>query len=619
MAARRRPTARAAPKRPPKGRPRRKSGAKPPRRRRGFRHVAKWGTVLLLWLVVIGAGFVGYYAHDLPDTDRLVGPETPLSVTVLAADGSTIANVGEMWGELVPVADMAPVLPKAVLAIEDRRFFEHGGIDAFGVIRAAWRNAVEGRVVAGGSTISQQLAKLVFLSPERSVRRKIQEAMLAFWLEREFTKEEILTIYLNRAYFGARAYGVDAAARRYFGRTARDLTLAQAAMIAGLLKAPSRYNPANDPALARRRAGVVLDAMVDAGFLAAGEAAAAEARVKSLAITPPRGSSAGYFADWIVEQAPSYVGRDYGALRIHTTLDPAHQEAAEAVIAATLAAAGRERQIGQAALVALDPSGAVRAMVGGRDYRKSLFNRATQAKRQPGSAFKAIVYLAAIEAGTGPDDVLDDAPITIAGWSPRNHDGRFRGPVTVRDAFARSINTVAVRLGQRAGVNRILATARKLGIASELPADASVALGTGEVTLIELTSAYVALANGGRRVLPHGIVEIRNRAGDVLYRRRGSGAGQAVAAASLSAMRDLLAAAVMWGTGRAAILPPALGPGYGKTGTSQRFRDAWFIGWAGHLTAGVWLGNDDGGPMDEVTGGGHPAAIWRDFMIRALP
>ncbi len=618
MAARRRSTVRAASKRPRKNTPRRKSGAKPPRRRRGFWRVVKWGTVLLLWLAVIGAGFVGYYAHDLPDTDRLVGPETPLSVTVLAADGSTIANVGEMWGELVPVADMAPVLPKAVLAIEDRRFFEHGGIDAFGVIRAAWRNAVEGRVVAGGSTISQQVAKLVFLSPERSVRRKIQEAMLAFWLEREFTKEEILTIYLNRAYFGASAYGVDAAARRYFGRTARDLTLAQAAMIAGLLKAPSRYSPANDPNLARRRAGVVLDAMADAGFLTDREAATAEAAMKSLAIAPPPGSSAGYFADWIVEQAPSYVGRNHSALRIHTTLDPARQRAAEAAVAATLAAAGRERRIGQAALVALDRTGAVRAMVGGRDYRKSLFNRATQAKRQPGSAFKPVVYLAAIEAGISPDDVLDDAPITIAGWSPRNYDGRFRGPMTVRDAFAQSINTVAVRVGQRAGVSRIRAAARKLGIESELPADASLALGTGEVTLIELTSAYVTFANGGKRVLPHGIVEIRNRAGDLLYRRSGSGAGRAVAAASVSAMRDLLAAAVARGTGRAAILPRAIGPSYGKTGTSQQFRDAWFIGWAGDLTAGVWLGNDGGGAMDEVTGGGHPAAIWRDFMTRAL-
>lgn len=635
MAARKPSARRAVSKRSRKAGPRktglrRKTAAKPARkarrrgrtaakaRRRVLWRVVKWAAVAVLWLVVVGAGFVGYYAHDLPDTDTLAGPETPLSVTVFAADGSTIANVGEMWGAFVPVAEMPPALPEAVLAIEDRRFFEHGGIDAFGVIRAAWRNVVSGRVVAGGSTISQQVAKLVFLSPERSVKRKIQEAMLAFWLEREFSKEEILTIYLNRAYFGAGAYGVDAAARRYFGRGARRVTVAQAALIAGLLKAPSRYSPAGNPALARRRAGVVVEAMAEAGFLGRGEADAAAAAVKSLAIMPPAGPATGWFADWVAAQVPGYVGREHGVLRVHTTLDPARQRAAEAAVSETLAAAGGARRIGQGALVALDETGAVRAMVGGRDYRKSRFNRATQARRQPGSAFKTLVYLAAVEDGLAPDDVLEDEPITIAGWAPRNHDGRYRGPVTVREAFAHSVNTVAVRTGLRAGVARIREAALRLGIESELPADASLTLGTGEVTPLEITAAYAALASGGRRVLPHGIVEIRDRTGALLYRREGSGAGRAVAPPAVDAMRTLLAAAVAEGTGRAAALPPALGPAYGKTGTTQKFRDAWFVGWAGDLTAGVWLGNDDGTPMDEVTGGSHPAAIWRDFMIRAL-
>ena len=567
--------------------------------------------------MVLGAGFVGYYGHDLPDTEHLTGPETPLAITVLAADGSELATVGEMWGELIPAEEMAPVLPQAVLAIEDRRFFTHGGVDAFGVIRAAWQNAVEGRVVAGGSTISQQVAKLVFLSPERSVKRKIQEAMLAFWLEREFTKQEILTIYLNRAYFGAGAYGVDAAARRYFGRSARDVDVAQAAMIAGLLKAPSRYSPANDLKLARQRAGLVVDAMVDAGFLTDAEGTAAKARARTLSVAPRSGPPAGYFVDWVREQAPSYVGRDHGALRVFTSLDPARQRAAQAALTEALAAAGKSRKIGQGALVALDENGAVRAMVGGRDYSKSVFNRATQARRQPGSAFKTVVYLAAIEAGLQPDDTIEDAPITVAGWSPRNYDGEYRGPVTVREGFARSINSVAVRVGLRAGVNRVHQTARRLGIESTLPADASIALGTGEVTLLELTSAYVALANGGARALPHGIVEIRNRAGDVLYRRAGSGAGRAADGAAVAAMHDLLGAAVAQGTGRAARLPQGLGPAYGKTGTSQKFRDAWFVGWAGGLAAGVWLGNDDGSAMDEVTGGGYPAEIWRSFMVEA--
>ena len=599
-----------------------KAGGKTPRtparrRRLGWR-IAKWSLVFVLWLAVLGAGFVGYYGHDLPDTEHLTGPETPLAITVLAADGSEVATVGEMWGELIPADEMAPVLPEAVLAIEDRRFFTHGGIDAFGVIRAAWRNAVEGRVVAGGSTISQQVAKLVFLSPERSVKRKIQEAMLAFWLEREFTKEEILTIYLNRAYFGSGAYGVDAAARRYFGRSARDVNLAQAAMIAGLLKAPSRYSPANDLKLARKRARVVVDAMVDADFLTEAGGKAARASVNGLTVARRSGPPAGYFVDWVLEQVPGYVGRDHGALRVFTSLEPARQRAAQAALTDVLAAAGKSRKIGQGALVALDERGAVRAMVGGRDYGKSVFNRATQARRQPGSAFKTVVYLAGIEAGLAPDDVIEDAPITIAGWSPRNYDGAYRGPVTVREGFARSINTVAVRVGLRAGVKGIHAAARRLGIESRLPADASIALGSGEVTLIELTSAYVALANGGARALPHGIVEIRNRAGDVLYRRAGSGAGRAADAAAVAAMRNLLRATVAWGTGRAAALPEELGPASGKTGTSQKFRDAWFVGWADGLTAGVWLGNDDGSPMDEVSGGSYPAEIWRRFMTDAL-
>ena len=595
-----------------------RTSKQPARRRRLVWRIAKWSAVLVLWLIVLGAVFVGYYAHDLPDTEHLSGPETPLSIAILAADGSEVATVGEIWGELVPAAEMAPVLPQAVLAIEDRRFFTHGGIDAFGVIRAAWQNAVEGRVVAGGSTISQQVAKLVFLSPERSVRRKIQEAMLAFWLEREFTKEEILTIYLNRAYFGAGAYGVDAAARRYFDRSARDVDVAQAAMIAGLLKAPSRYSPANDLAQSRKRAGVVVDAMVDAGFLTEDEGTVANARVKTLSVAPRQGPSAGYFVDWVREQVPGYVGRDRGALRVFTTLDPVRQQAAQAALNETLAAAGAGRKIGQGALIALDENGAVRAMVGGLDHAKSVFNRATQARRQPGSAFKTVVYLAAVEEGLRPDDRIEDAPITIAGWSPRNYDGEYRGPMTVREGFARSINTVAVRVGLRAGVKRIRGAARRLGIESDLPADASLALGTGEVTLLELTSAYVALANGGARVLPHGIVEIRNRAGDVLYSRAGSGAGRAADGAAVAAMRDLLRAAVDRGTGRAAGLPEALGLAYGKTGTSQKFRDAWFVGWAGGLTAGVWLGNDDGSPMGEVTGGGYPAEIWRRFMVEVL-
>ena len=568
----------------------------------------------MLWLGLIGTGFVAYFGYDLPSTDALVGPKSTTSVSILAADGSELANYGELWGDLVPVERMSPVLTQAVVAIEDRRFFSHGGIDFFGLLRAAWRNVTQGRVVEGGSTITQQLAKLVFLTPERTIERKIREALLALWLERKFTKSQILTIYLNRVYLGAGAYGVDAAARRYFGATAETLTLPQAAMIAGLLKAPSRLNPSQDPQAAAQRAAQVLDAMVSVGYLgqASSDAAKAEpARItRSLASAP----ASRYFTDWVLEQVPAFVGRDHAAIRVFTTLQPAAQRAAQTAVSGAFG----DGAPGQVALLALDGTGAVRAMIGGWDYAQSQFNRAVQALRQPGSAFKSIVYVAGLEAGITPHDVAVDEPIEIDGWAPRNYDGRYRGPITMREAFAQSVNTVAVRVGQRAGVSGMQRAARKLGITSDLPADASLALGTGEVSLIELTGAYAVIANGGHRVIPHGIIEIRNRSGEVLYRREGSGAGSVLSAATVSGMRDLLGAVVESGTGKRARLPAAYGPVYGKTGTSQEFRDAWFVGWAGDLVAGIWFGNDDAAPMDGVTGGGLPAQTWRNFMAEAL-
>jgi penicillin-binding protein 1A len=569
---------------------------------------------VVLWLGLIGAGFIAYFSYDLPRTDALVGPKSTTSVSILAADGSEITNYGEVWGDLVPVERMSPVLTQAVVAIEDRRFFSHGGIDFIGLLRAAWRNVTQGRVVEGGSTITQQLAKIVFLTPERTIERKIKEALLALWLEREFTKNQILTIYLNRVYLGAGAYGVDAAARRYFGARAETLSLPQAAMIAGLLKAPSRLNPGRDVEAATQRASQVLDAMASNGYIDATSAAAAKDAPARLARALAAAPASRYFTDWVLEQVPAFVGRDHAAIRVYTTLEPSAQRAAQAAVGHAFTSSAP----GQVALLALDPSGAVRAMIGGRDYAESQFNRATQALRQPGSAFKSIVYIAGLEAGITPDDIATDEPIEIDGWAPRNYSGQYQGPITIRDAFAQSVNTVAVRVGQRAGVMAMQRTARKLGITSDLPNDASLALGTGEVTLLELTSAYAVLANGGNRVIPHGIIEIRNRSGDVLYRREGSGAGKVLAAETVGGMRDLLATVVERGTGKRARLPAEYGSGFGKTGTSQEFRDAWFVGWSGDLVAGVWFGNDDAAPMDGVTGGGLPAETWRNFMAQAL-
>ena len=591
---------------------------KPPKQRRKspWREI-RVTLIALIWLTLVAAGFIAYVAHDLPDSDSLTGPKSAPAITLLAGDGSTLASFGAHWGEFVAVREMSPVLPQAVVAIEDRRFYEHGGMDAIGVLRALWRNIMSGRLREGGSTITQQLAKIAFLTPAKSLERKVQELFLAFRLEREFSKDEILTLYLNRVYLGAGSYGVDAAAKRYFAKSARNVGLPEAAVLAGLLKAPSRLSPARDPAAARRRAGLVLDSMVAAGFIAAADAARAKAAPARLIKQEKPPGTARYFNDWVREQVPAYAGRGAPALTVHTTLDPAMQRAAEAAVARGLKDASG-RAVGEGALVALTQDGAVLAMVGGRDYGVSQFNRASQALRQPGSAFKTIVYLAGMEAGLTPDDIFEDAPIEIAGWAPRNYDGTYRGPVSLRDAFAASINSVAVRVGQKAGINNVAKLARRLGIQSDLPRDASLSLGSGDLSLIELTAAYAPLAGDGTLALPHGIREVRNRGGEILYARSGSGAGQVIAPQAGAAMRDLLAAVITGGTGRGAALPPELGPAYGKTGTSQNFRDAWFVGFAGDVVVGVWLGNDDGEPMRGVTGGGAAAAIWRDFMTHAL-
>ena len=591
---------------------------KPPKQRRKspWREI-RVTLIALIWLTLVAAGFIAYVAHDLPDSDSLTGPKSAPAITLLAGDGSTLASFGAHWGEFVAVREMSPVLPQAVVAIEDRRFYEHGGMDAIGVLRALWRNIMSGRLREGGSTITQQLAKIALLTPAKSLERKVQELFLAFRLEREFSKDEILTLYLNRVYLGAGSYGVDAAAKRYFGKSARNVGLAEAAVLAGLLKAPSRLSPARDPAAARRRAGLVLDSMVAAGFIAVADAARAKAAPARLIKQEKPPGTARYFNDWVREQVPAYAGRGAPALTVHTTLDPAMQRAAEAAVARGLKDASG-RAVGEGALVALTQDGAVLAMVGGRDYGVSQFNRASQALRQPGSAFKTIVYLAGMEAGLTPDDIFEDAPIEIAGWAPRNYDGTYRGPVSLRDAFAASINSVAVRVGQKAGINNVAKLARRLGIQSDLPRDASLSLGSGDLSLIELTAAYAPLAGDGTLALPHGIREVRNRGGEILYARSGSGAGQVIAPQAGAAMRDLLAAVITGGTGRGAALPPELGPAYGKTGTSQNFRDAWFVGFAGDVVVGVWLGNDDGKPMRGVTGGGAAAAIWRDFMTHAL-
>ncbi|MBF0375294.1 MAG: transglycosylase domain-containing protein, partial [Alphaproteobacteria bacterium] len=491
----------------------------PPRRRSLFGRLFGGVVMLGVWGLVAVAAVVGWYAMDLPDLHQAAATTRRPSITLLAVDGRPFASFGEVHGRSMPLAAIPKALPEAVLATEDRRFYSHFGLDPVGLARAMMTNLKAGRVVQGGSTITQQLAKNLFLTPERSLKRKVQELLMALWLERAFTKEQILTLYLNRVYFGSGTFGVDAAARRYFDLPVEKLGVYQAAMVAGLLKAPSRYNPLANPKLARQRTEQVLLNMAAAGYLS--EAEARRLATVGAPLVTPRPAVGRYFADWLLEQVEDYVAAGDQDAEVFTTLDLDIQRAAEHALDKELTDDAGKGRVGQGAVVVLSPDGAVRAMVGGRDYGDSQFNRATQALRQPGSAFKPFVYLAALEQGLTPESVVEDAPIRLGNWQPGNFDERFRGPIPLREALAQSVNTVAVRLTEKVGRKTVAATAHRLGITTPLLADASLALGTSEVTLLDLSGAYAVLANGGTGVWPHGFSEMRDRQGRILYRRDG--------------------------------------------------------------------------------------------------
>ena len=606
-----------AEKRPSRPPPRNgKAKPKPPRRPASspLRRFAYWAAVAVVWLAVACMGVVVWYAYDLPEVDRIAKFERRPSITLLAADGAELVSFGDLYGEPLTVPEMARTLPLAVIAIEDRRFFGHFGVDLLGLARAAWANVKAGRIVQGGSTITQQLAKNVFLSPDRTLKRKIQEVLLALWLERNYSKQQILEMYLNRVYFGAGAYGVDAAAQRYFGKSARSVSLAESALLAGLLKAPSRLSPSRDPRSAERRSELVLDNMADAGFIEPEMAERAKAAKLKYTPKPSAAPADLWFADWIMERLQDFIGPHQADLVVSTTLDPQLQKLAAAALEKGLTRYGEKLRIGQGAVLALASDGAVRAMVGGVDYLESQFNRATQARRQPGSAFKPFVYLAGIEAGLRPEMAFRDAPFTVSGWTPGNYTNEHLGVISMRQGLEQSINTVAVQVAEQAGRSRVIDVAHRLGVVSDIPNHPSIALGSAEVTLIELSAAYAAIASGGEGVLPHGVTEIRDASGNVLYRRTGGGPGRVADAGEVAMLVDMMAGVLERGTGRAARLDR---PAAGKTGTSSDFRDAWFMGFTADLVAGVWLGNDDNSPMKGVTGGNAPARIWRDFMVAA--
>lgn len=589
-------------------------GKKKPRGFFGFvRRSVYWCLVLGLWGGIAFAGVLVYFAAKMPPTTDWAIPDRPPNVRIVDVNGNLIANRGTTGGEAVGLHEMSPFIPKAVIAIEDRRFYSHFGIDPIGLARAVVTNVVSGRAVQGGSTLTQQLAKNLFLSPDRTIERKVQEVMLALWLEHKYTKDQILEMYLNRVYLGSGAFGVDAASRRYFDKSAKDVNLMEAATLAGLLKAPSRLSPARDPEAAAARAKLVLGAMREEGMIDDSQMAIAESEPPTRAPSYWQGSE-NYVADKVVAALPELIGEAKDDITVQTTIDLNLQRAGEEAIKDQISQNGKKMNASQGALVSIDSTGAVRAMVGGVDYAASQFDRVTDARRQPASSFKPFVYLTALEQGRTPDSVRNDAPVRIGKWTPSNDNGKYMGQVTLATALSHSLNSVAAQLVMEVGPQTVIDTAHRLGVQSKLEANASLALGTSEVTLLELTDAYVPFANGGYRAPVYFITRITDSNDKVLYQKEDGVGPRVIDERNVGMMNAMLRRTVEDGTAKRA----AFGwPAAGKTGTSQNFRDAWFVGYTANLTTGVWFGNDDGKGMKRVFGATLPVAAWKSFMKEA--
>ncbi|WP_421916267.1 transglycosylase domain-containing protein [Mesorhizobium sp.] len=572
-----------------------------------------WCFVLAIWGGIAVAGLVIYYGAKMPAATTWSIPDRAPNIKIVAVDGKLLANRGMSGGEAVGLHEMSPYIPEAVIAIEDRRFYSHFGVDPIGLSRAMVTNLLGGHFSQGGSTLTQQLAKNLFLTPDRTLERKVQEVLLALWLEHKHTKDQILEMYLNRVYFGSGAFGVEAASRRYFGKSARDVTLSEAALLAGLLKAPSRLSPARDPKAAEERSQLVLAAMRDEGKISAKEMASAMSAPATRAPSYWTGSE-NYVADTVMEELPDLIGDVRGDIVVDTTVDLTLQKLAEQSIRRLIDESGKKLNVSQGALVSIDNSGAVRAMVGGYDYASSQFDRASGARRQPGSAFKPFVYMAALEAGRTPDSIRNDAPIKIGNWTPDNYGGKYFGKVTLATALAKSLNSVAAQLTMEVGPNTVVEVAHRMGIQSDLQANTSIALGTSEVTPLELTSAYVPFANGGYKPDIHFIRRVTTTDGKVLYENHDDNAPRVASPEVVGMMNSMMMGTVEFGSAKKAAFA---WPAAGKTGTSQNSRDAWFVGYTANLTTGVWFGNDDGSAMKKVTGGALPAQAWHEFMVAA--
>ncbi len=581
--------------------------------RPGWRKIS---ALALIWGVITLCGVFAYYSYGLPDIEDIHQIAKQRSIIIKAADGEIIATYGDVYGDFLKYHDFPEYLVQAVIATEDRRFFRHHGFDIFGIARAAYANYKAGRLVQGGSTITQQLAKNVFVGSEKTFRRKIQELILSLQLEMRFNKNLIMSTYLNRVYMGAGAYGADAAARRYFGKSARELSLPESAMIVGLLKAPSAYSPTSDEDKAERRAMQVIRNMQQAGYLNP-EQAKKHLNVLEKGLEYAHTSfDTYYFADWLLEEIEALFGSTREDIVVETTLDTALQKLAENTLTNYISKNGAKLKIGQGAILALKPDGAVEAFVGGTSYRKSPYNRVSSAKRQAGSSFKPFVYLTAVKQGLRPDDIFEDEPVTIGKWKPRNYSGDYQGTVSVEEALAQSINTVAIKIAQQAGLQNVVNTAKSLGVLSPLKPYAAIALGTDSVNLLEMTAAYATFANGGYKATPYGIQKVYvQRSGKVLFQRKPVEHERLIEEEQVKIMNAMLVSVVNHGTGTNAKIGR---PAAGKTGTSQNYSDAWFIGYTPQLVCGVWMGNDDNKPMRKVTGGSSPAIMWKGFMSAAL-
>lgn len=587
-------------------------------RRRQSRRFPRWLKAVLLLAAVAALAvllYVGYCFATLPDIEKAVSRTRQPSTTVIAENGQEIKTFGNVYSEVITPSELPPYVVDAVISTEDRRFYKHFGFDVISFTRAMVTNLIKGRYAQGGSTITQQVAKNLFLTSEKSIKRKVQELLMAFWLESRFSKEQILTLYLNRVYMGSGTYGIEAAAQKYFQKSSRDLNMLEGAVIAGLLKAPARYNPTADETRARERAAVVLQNMVNTAIITSTQ--------KEKALKMPLGAQihddmegGRYFADWVYAEVNAYIGERENDINVYTTLDKHLQKAAETALRQVVFANAEDKKVTNGAVVVLDMTGAVKAMAGGINYERSQFNRATQALRQPGSAFKTFVYLTALEEGWDTDDEVDDYPLAIGKWKPTNAGGKYYGRVTLAEAFVRSLNPATVDLSTRLDRKEIIALAHKMGITTPIDDTPAMVLGSSAVKVLDMAVAYLTVANGGYAAWPYTITEIYTRDGYPVYTRLHDDEDRPriLDDNTVEEMTEMMADVIAEGTGKRARLPFFAA---GKTGTSQDNRDAWFVGFTDRYVAAVWLGNDDNSPMKGVSGGNLPAEIWKKVMLAA--